>query len=110
MSHRQIVAPTFGQIRSDTLPAFASAVKGLLFQLDSTLRALCKRASLAILVDGSEPMEAPLQLASYAKAALPSAATYVRGLIYVTDDIGGATPAFSDGTNWRRTADRNVIS
>lgn len=53
---------------------------------------------------------APVIMPSYAKASLPSAATHARGLIYVTDDVGGATPAFSDGTNWRRVADRAVIS
>ncbi len=48
-------------------------------------------------------------LRSYAKASLPSA-TVAAQFIYVTDDAGGATPAFSDGTNWRRVADRAVIS
>ena len=52
----------------------------------------------------------PVILKSYAKASLPAAASYTGAMIYVTDDVGGATPAFSDGTNWRRTADRNVIS
>jgi hypothetical protein len=55
--------------------------------------------------NGSVPI-----LPSFAKASLPSAATFVRGMIYVTDDVGGATPAFSDGTNWRRVADRAVIA
>lgn len=42
-------------------------------------------------------------------AGLPSAAT--AGLwIYVTDETGGAIPAFSDGTNWRRVTDRAVVS
>lgn len=48
------------------------------------------------------------QLPKYVKAALP--AQSVGGMIYVTDDVGGATPAFSDGTNWRRVADRAIIS
>lgn len=47
---------------------------------------------------------------SHAKAALPSAATYARGIIYVPDEAGGAVPAFSDGTNWRRVTDRVVVS
>jgi len=46
---------------------------------------------------------------SYAKASLPSAATAGR-FIYVTDEVGGATPAFSDGTNWRRVADRAIVA
>lgn len=49
-------------------------------------------------------------LKSYAKASLPSAANFAQGMIWVPDDIGGSTPAFSDGTNWRRVADRNIIS
>ncbi len=49
-------------------------------------------------------------LSSYAKASLPSAATYARGMIYVPDEVGGATPAFSDGTDWRRVSDRAVVS
>lgn len=50
-----------------------------------------------------------MYLPVYAKASLPSASV-AGAMIYVTDDVGGATPAFADGTNWRRTADRNVIS
>lgn len=30
--------------------------------------------------------------------------------IYVTNETGGAVPAFFDGTNWRRVTDRAVIS
>jgi hypothetical protein len=52
----------------------------------------------------------PHVLAPYPKASLPSAATWVRGLIYVTDEAGGAVPAFSDGTNWRRVTDRAIVS
>jgi len=47
-------------------------------------------------------------LPSYTKTALPTGVT--GGMIYVTNDIGGAVPAFFDGTNWRRVIDRNVIS
>lgn len=50
------------------------------------------------------------QLSTYTVATVPAAATYPRGLIYVSNESGGATPAFSDGTNWRRFADRAVIS
>lgn len=49
------------------------------------------------------------KLLSFAKAALPSA-TPAGQNIYVTDDIGGAVPAFSDGTNWRRVTDRAIIA
>jgi hypothetical protein len=47
-------------------------------------------------------------LPTYPKANLPS--PVLGGLIFVTDDVGGSTPAFSDGVSWRRTADRNVIT
>lgn len=52
----------------------------------------------------------PVFLPRYAKANLPSVAAFINCWIYVTDDTGGAVPAFSDGTNWRRCQDRNVIS
>ena len=47
---------------------------------------------------------------TFTVATLPSAATYTRGIIFVSDESGGATMAFSDGTDWRRMADRAVVS
>ncbi len=44
-------------------------------------------------------------------ATAPSASEAGEGaMIYVTDEAGGAIPAFSDGTDWRRMSDRAVIS
>lgn len=41
----------------------------------------------------------------------PVATSYPSGtIIYVYDEIGGATIAFSDGTNWRRVTDRAIIA
>lgn len=51
-----------------------------------------------------------LQLPTYTVATVPSAATYPRGWIYVSNESGGAVPAFSDGVNWRRCTDRAIIS
>ena len=51
-----------------------------------------------------------LQLKTYTVATLPSAVTYPRGVIYVSDEAGGATLAFSEGTDWRRVQDRAVVS
>lgn len=51
-----------------------------------------------------------LQLKTYTVATLPSAASYPRGLIYVSDQSTGAEPAFSDGTNWRIFSTRAVVS
>jgi hypothetical protein len=50
-----------------------------------------------------------LTLTSYATTGLPSAAIAGQ-MIYVTNDVGGAVPAFSDGTNWRRVTDRAIIA
>lgn len=45
-----------------------------------------------------------------AVADAPDPLTNRYGWIFVTDETGGATPAFSDGTNWRRVSDLAVIS
>lgn len=47
-------------------------------------------------------------LESYTVANLPPVVE--AGLIYVSDETGGAVPAFSDGTNWRRVTDRAIVS
>lgn len=49
-------------------------------------------------------------LPTYTVAGVPAAASNARGLIYVSDETGGATVAFSDGADWRRVQDRAVIS
>ena len=48
-------------------------------------------------------------LKPYKVANVPDAVSGY-GLIMVTDETGGAVPAFSDLTNWRRVTDRVVIS
>lgn len=49
------------------------------------------------------------QLGSFAVADLPSTTTPGR-MIYVSDEVGGAVLAFSDGTNWRRVTDRAIVA
>lgn len=72
---------------------------------------LGKGIALAILrLDKNGTTKFPPLLPQYAKASLPSASANASGMIYVTDDVGGAVPAFSDGTNWRRVTDRSVVS
>lgn len=56
-------------------------------------------------VAGASPI-----LPTYTVATLPSAADFARGLIYVSDESGGATVAFSDGAAWRRLQDLAVVS
>ena len=55
-------------------------------------------------------IDAPLPLDMYTVGTLPSAAGNQGAIIYVTDETGGAVPAFSDGTDWRRVTDRAVVS
>lgn len=50
------------------------------------------------------------QAKSYTVATLPAAATYPRGVIYVSNEAGGTTLAVSDGVSWRRVQDRAVVS
>lgn len=51
-----------------------------------------------------------VSLDSYTVATVPDASEYTAFLIFVSDETGGATMAFSDGTDWRRVQDRVVIS
>lgn len=52
-----------------------------------------------------------LKSGSYTVATKPSASAAGAGArIYISDEAGGATPAFSDATDWRRYADRAIIS
>lgn len=51
----------------------------------------------------------------YTVATLPDAsdfdpATGEAAYVYVSDETGGATLAFSDGTNWLRVQDRAIVS
>ena len=72
--------------------------------------ALLARLSGAETITGAWTFSLPPRLPTYTVATLPSAATYDRGLIYVSNETGGATIAFSDGTNWRRVQDRAVCA
>ena len=51
-----------------------------------------------------------LQLKTYTVLTLPTASSYPRGVIYVSDEAGGATLAFSDSSVWRRVQDRAQVS
>jgi len=52
-----------------------------------------------------------IKLESYTVAGVPSASTHGAGaMIYVSDETGGATMAFSDGTNWKRCSDLATVS
>lgn len=78
--------------------------------VNDELRDHALRLVNTLVSDGTETPQAPVIFKPYVKAALPDVALYVNGMIIVTDDVGGLTPAFSDGVNWRRTSDRAVIA
>ena len=63
------------------------------------------RLNLALERDGIDRMEAPLPLQLVLTAALPAAADWEGGIVFVTDDVDGPQPFFSDGTTWYRFYD-----
>jgi len=61
--------------------------------------------------NGHAAFEGAVRPKGYTVATLPSAATADAGaLAYVSDEAGGPVLAFSDGTAWRRSTDRAVVS
>lgn len=50
------------------------------------------------------------KLPIYTVATVPSAVGNRGMIIYISDEVGGEIPAFSDNTNWRRFTDRAIIS
>jgi hypothetical protein len=69
-----------------------------------------RSTDLATVCAGAITAGGPMVMATFTVSTVPAASLWSRGLIWVSDDVGGATPAFSDGTNWRRVADRAVVS
>jgi len=108
------------RLRIDTQGAFtslATASARLRFQTADNTGALADRVTIAAngelqMGSGFDTIVSAarhLRLRSYTVATLPSAAAAAE-LIYVSDDAGGAVPAFSDGADWRRMTDRAVVS
>jgi hypothetical protein len=60
--------------------------------------------------DGDEVVFGYLRLADFTVATVPSPVSNVRRVIYVSDESGGATIAFSNGVNWVRATDLAPIS
>jgi len=50
------------------------------------------------------------ELPSYTVATVPDATLSEAKMIYVSDEAGGKTPAFSNGLNWLRFRDSVIIS
>lgn len=73
-------------------------------------RLIAIRSNEGLPMDGTHVMQAPLRLKVYTVATLPTASLWTDSLITVSDETGGYTVAFSDGTNWRRVQDRAIVS
>jgi len=80
----------------------ATDLSGLIKQLNQTFNEFGRRLNNVLITDGSEGLE------SYTVATLPT--SIAGALIYVSDETGGATIAFGDGTDWRRVQDRVIVS
>ena len=52
----------------------------------------------------------PVQLPAFTVSDMPDASRFRYRWIFVSDETGGAVPAFSDGSDWRRCTDRAVVS
>ena len=59
--------------------------------------------------NSSDPIR-PDRSPSLTLAQLPAAAQFQGAMVLVSNESGGAVPAFSDGANWRRVTDRAVVS
>lgn len=67
-------------------------------------------AATTYLPQSGGTLTGPLILPSYTVGTLPNVITYARGLIYVSDETGGPTLAFSNGANWLRVQDLATVS
>jgi hypothetical protein len=68
-----------------------------------------KFSSTGIEATGAVGASTRFNLPPYTVGTLPAVGA-PGGFIYVSNETGGAIPAFSDGTNWRRVTDRAVVS
>lgn len=85
-------------------------IRSLIGSLYAHFIAVGFRLNRVLAMDGTETMTAPLPLKSYTVVGVPAAADYEGAIIYVSNEAGGKTIAFSDGTNWRRAQDRAIVS
>ena len=52
----------------------------------------------------------PMPLPAFTVATLPTAANFTGYIVFVSDESGGAQPAWSDGANWKRFSDGATVS
>jgi len=101
-------------ITGSTIESVSTDITGSSEDFDLVFKTMAGGAAAAQAVrvksDKSTVFNGPVVLQSYTVAGVPAAASYTGGMIYVSNETGGAIPAFSDGTNWRRVTDRAIIS
>jgi hypothetical protein len=95
------------EITADWMNAVQNEIENVITDAGITLNKASNAQLLAAVV---VLVSKYLTAQSYTVATVPAAASNARRIIYVSDESGGAVPAFSDGTNWRRMTDRAVIS
>lgn len=91
-------------VRSYTTENWSSTNKGCEIRFE-TIPNGATAVAVSFTISNSGYAEAP----SYTVAGLPPVGSG-GGFIYVSDETGGATLAFSDGTDWRRVQDRAIVS
>jgi len=70
---------------------------------------------IPVVGEGGKPainvvLSGPIVPPSYTVSTLPDATVYPGGIIHVTDETGGPTNAYSNGTNWLRNPDDAIVS
>jgi len=91
-------------IRCFTTENWGASAKGSKITFE-TIRNGATVQTLALTISEHGYPETP----TYTVATLPNVGGG-GGMIFVSDETGGATLAFSDGTNWRRVQDRAIVA
>lgn len=113
MTGKVNTSPAVSQIAGvGTVSALVQTVSAFASSVYTEFAAHARRLNLALTIDGEETMMQPLRLLSSTVAGLSGypATSWEGSVIYVSDETGGKTLAFSDGTDWRRAQDRVVVS
>lgn len=77
---------------------------------DLTIRA---RSGFNVVIPQGLTVQSPITFPSYTVAQLGSVVLpgdWPNAMVICSNETGGLVPAFSDGTNWRRVTDRNIVS
>lgn len=77
--------------------------------LDEIIDAVVDSYDFGLLVLSGIISPDTLILPSFTVSTLPTA-NPAGQMLFVTDETGGSVPAFSDGTNFRRVTDRQIVS